>query len=274
MAPVVVQPIGTGEALEVELSPAASVAELKTTLEAKSGILAAAQRLVVRGRVLGDDECVETATKANGRIFLAVASAALAPAAEARAHHGGSVGSTASASDTTVEVFARTVDSDAEVRVSACMDKEIIELKCEILRHLHHVAPLADVERCSFIFDGHLLESDELLRDVGVDSGARIVVVPPRPDPPTRGRCTWRGALRCARRGAGAARSLPRATWFWLGRTWHDPWSLVRPDAEVRRGQRIHGLGLHPRLVRYGPGQNPRGEDLTLLFSQGIVGGG
>lgn len=293
MAPVVVHPIGAADdALEVDVpDPAATVADLKVAIEAKAGINVALQRLVVRGRVLDNSESLTTVLPhggGGGRIFLATSAPKRAKAdstpaeADLACIQGGSSGSRCTAtSGSAFEVIVRTIDSEAEIRVCARPGAPCIELKREILCRLQHIAELKDAELCCFIHDGRMLESEVRLQDAGVSEGACIVVVPPRPSPAPRCRCSWRGFSQCAKRvyygGFGALCGFPKALWFWLRSTWHDPWSLVRPVDRLqdgaRRGPRIHSFNLHPRLLRYGPGQNPHGEDLTLLFSQGMLGG-
>eukprot|EP00435_Cladocopium_sp_Y103_P037673 s2727_g10.t1 len=56
---------------------------------------------------------------------------------------------------------------------------------------------------------------------------------------------------------------LPRLVLAYLLDAWYDPWSLVRPRATGNEapGRRIRGLGITPQMVRYAPGQNPRGEE-------------
>merc|ERR1719401_394559 len=193
---------------------------------------------------------------------------------------GGSSCSRTVADSSSYQVFVRTVDSDSEVSICARHDEPTMVLKCEILRRLPHIAAIADVDRCAFIFDGRLLESDASLEEQGAGVGSKIVVVPPRAMRNSARRCSCKGLLLCARRTSsssiGVARNLPKTLWQFLHRTWCDPWSLVRPPDmdKLPRGRRVQTLNFNERAYRYVPGQNPRGEDFTLLFSQGLIGGG
>mmetsp|Transcript_38314 Transcript_38314/g.105525 ORF Transcript_38314/g.105525 Transcript_38314/m.105525 type:complete len:314 (+) Transcript_38314:56-997(+) len=313
MAPIVVQPVGGSRAtMEIELlPPTAIVADLKSAIAARIGAKPALQRLVARGRVLTDSECLGDAGIAEGgRVFLAIArqedvvgdalgdDGATNDAPEddivsANAvDYGLDLGATPTRPETTrkvvdvggFEVMVRAMDSEEDVRVFAQLSAPVIEFKREALRRLHSPVNVQDAEMYKFVCGGRLLGTEGNVSDLGLFVGVRVVVVPPRPlpaQPPCR---RWRRLLdigavvewACA--FAHAAIGMPRAILQWLFTTWHDPWSLVRPSLQDNtgqgRGRRIQTLDFRSRSLRYGPGQNPNGEDLTMLLSQGLVGGG
>lgn len=183
------------------------------------------------------------------------------------------------------EVVARAVDAEEEVRVFAHAEASLESFRVEVLHRLQRPSAQQEHRSYRFVCDGQLLGDEGRVSECQLRDGSRIIVVPPqcvvvRPSGAGRG---WSGACRpsvCLRRLRAIGRSLlnfPGALLRCLLEAWRDPWSLVRPpDREEGqgRGRRIHGFRINARSLRYGPGQNPRGEDLTMLFTQGLVGGG
>eukprot|EP00927_Polykrikos_kofoidii_P043546 TRINITY_DN37619_c0_g1_i1.p1 TRINITY_DN37619_c0_g1~~TRINITY_DN37619_c0_g1_i1.p1 ORF type:complete len:320 (-),score=53.86 TRINITY_DN37619_c0_g1_i1:57-1016(-) len=177
------------------------------------------------------------------------------------------------------------------VRVCTRPAATLLEFKRDALLRLRCAGQLEDVQSYCFVADGQLLRSDGLVDGSGLHAGSRVVVVPPRRAfgeffgrcrrRKCLGRLGARSLLAEAARAAVAicvtARSLPAAVAWWFAATWQDPWRLARPSERLSAGRptrRIRtDLTLHPRTLRYGPGQNPHGEDLTMLFTQGILGG-
>lgn len=298
MASIVVQPVDAAcAAMEISsLGPTACVIDLKEVILTRTGAPHALQRLVFRGRILLDSENLEAAGIAGGgRVFLALLSrpgTAMAAEGEVdglRRNPHNDIDNAESDADTFVEIFVRPVDSEEEVRVLARPSALALDFKRAALQRLCWPASPEDVDCCRFVCNGQLLTSDDPLAELGVCAGAHVVVVPPRAP----------GSVARSRRGCCQCRSLrlsdlllclhqlrlylyfvwklPKYMWCWLLTTWYDPWSLVRPSIseEERRGRRIQTLGFHQhRNLRFAPGQNPHGEDLTMLFSQGILGGG
>eukprot|EP00434_Breviolum_minutum_P007054 symbB.v1.2.006224.t1/scaffold340.1/size245066/10 len=120
----------------------------------------------------------------------------------------------------------------------------------------------------------------DTLRDLELEDGDTVVVVPPKVSIPARrataayGWIAWalKGVCHCFLLLLRFIWVLPRAILTCLLDAWYDPWSLVRPASSEVPGRRIRTLGFTPQMVRYAPGQNPRGEDLTVLLSQGLLG--
>ena len=158
-----------------------------------------------------------------------------------------------------VEVRLRSLEG-RELRLSTSRDREAVDFKREVLQLLG----LVDGQ---LVAQGRLIASGRLtLRPEEL-----IVVVPPRVGRARRAwRCLGRG-LRTLLALLLALLRLPQLLLSWLLEAWHDPWSLVRPPERLSPGH-VHRLGLNPAMIRYAPGQNPRGEDLTALLSQGLLG--
>jgi len=278
--------------------PAATVAEVKALIAARTGAAAGDQRLVAHGRVLLDEEDLAAAGLASGgRVFLALApppataggAAVPEPPGDDAAQRAEADGASSDDVDSDsggcgFEVIARAVGVEGEVCVPAHPGMSLAELKEKVVAQLPDPGGAPGGGPTNFVCDGRLLGDSGCLADCGVCDGARIVVVYPAAAA-RRGR-TWLAAprpLACLRRArAGSAHALsfafalPGATLRWLLGVWRDPWSLARPPERGEgqgRGRRIHGFRFHPRALRYGPGQNPHGEDLTVLFSQGLLGG-
>jgi len=307
MAPLLVQPVDASRAPLVLATPvaAATVIELKQLLAERLGTPPVAQRLVARGRVLCDEESLEDAgLAAGGRVFLAVASAlrttsagavvedsfgadvAAEPAAAAEPAEAESEASDQPADRAGFEVLVCRVDDGEELRVFARPTAPTTEFKREALHRLRCPTVSAEeLERWSFVCGGRLLSSSgPLEEEPGIRPGARVVVVPPRSPAKLqisgcrmccrRRSCSLSTFIWLLRNSIGILVTLPRKVLSLLAATWNDPWILVRPNGEEHRGRRIQTLRLHPRALVYGPGQNPHGEDLTILFSQGLVGMG
>lgn len=251
-------------------------------------IAPASQRLVLRGRILDDGEILETLSLESGtgaypaqfRLFLAVSKSGSASSANTGVSSSSmGAGNPVPASVTSpqtqevslqqrndhgFEVLVRWVDADEDKRVYVAGGSSIIDFKREALLRLQACPDFAD--SCVFVFDGRMLASDISMQESGLEAGAHIIVVPPRIRA-SRGKCcnpkyflVW-------------LRSWLTALWLFAVSCWHDPWTLVRPrgEEEIRRRNRIRLLQVNARNLRYAPGNNPNGEDFTLLFSQGLL---
>ena len=159
-----------------------------------------------------------------------------------------------------VEVRVRTLEGQ-ELRVSTSRERKAVDFKRQVLQQLGLLEAQL-VANGRLIGEGRLtLKADDL-----------VVVVPPRASRLCR---AWRfmsRVLRALRAMLMALLQVPGVLLSWLLQGWHDPWSLVRPRRETPSPGHVHRLGLNPQMIRYAPGQNPRGEDLTALLSQGLVG--
>lgn len=300
MAPILVQAVSGAHGLLqlAPLQPGSVVSDLKDAIAARLGIAPELQRLVARGRVLLDPEDLEAVGLATGgRVFLALVKNIARDAVHASAP---------TASDNTIvpvdganlapeaevpqfdafEVIVRAVDAQSEVLVMVDPDASVTEFKGEALRRLLVLGQCctADVQRYNFVCDGRLLGDHGRMREQTMSAGSRVVVVPRqqvlrRPSRRSCGYCIYY-PLACMRRCQGGLvqlmLGLPFAALRWMADTWEDPWSLVRPnllDESQQHGRRIQTFRIHARAFRYGPGQNPHGEDLTVLLSQGLLGG-
>eukprot|EP00439_Symbiodinium_sp_Y106_P081022 s492_g19.t3 len=262
-----VHPINASEPLEIKTLPGSTVADLKEGLRARTGIRVSAQRLVAGGRLLQEDALVESLT---GRIFLAQTSDAANSTQDA-------AGSVPAPDASEMKLLIRAVWSDGR------QEDRTVEVKAQLAASDFKQKVLASLGedfsaggRCSFVFAGQLLSSEGTLEDQGFEEGDTIVVVAPRV-PATCLQCFWLRMvwlLRGLRAFALGLWMLPWTLGTGLRTAWYDPWSIVRPSVpeEARRGPRIRTLGFTPQMARYGPGQNPRGEDLTMVLTQGLVG--
>lgn len=215
------------------------------------------QRLVLRGKLLEDDVDVSSI---DGRIFLARRTT-------------GRRGETEE-----VQLTVKMVDgvSHPGIRINSSLDRLARDFQQEVLLQMNLPLELG----YKFVTKGRLISESETLRDLELADGDTVVVVPPRANPPR--------AANAAKRITGLFKGLwqwllllfrflwllPRIVLAYLLDAWYDPWSLVRPRATGNEtpGRRIRGVGITPQMVRYAPGQNPRGEDLTALLSQGLLG--
>ncbi|CAE8612575.1 unnamed protein product [Polarella glacialis] len=299
-----VQPVGpSAETLEIEVPDyaSASVADLKAAIASCTGAAAAVQRLVSRGRVLEDSELLADAgISAEGRVFLALSAAKLSKTEdnaekdeEGSSYAGGSSSSSAlvrrgpGLEPEELELLVRTVDGKegATIRVAANSLAPASEFKLQALRQLQCSTRMADTSRYSFVTAGRLMSSEASLGELGVRSGDLIVVVPPRASAAVRAlraaQRRWRSFSRGLRHLVTAVAFLlwgfPCYLWRCLCDAWRDPWSLARPSRQLpegQRGRRIQTIGWNPQMQRYAPGQNPNGEDLTALLTQGLLGVG
>lgn len=301
MAPIVVQAVSGAPTFSLELSAAeTTVGDLKVRI-AELGVQMARQRLVARGRILLDDETLGSVGLASGgRVFLAILPERPLEENEVGAAHVGEPPN-AAVPDTTpdrdavmlesseaprgFEVVVRAVDGEGEARVFTLSSSSVAAFKREVLTRLGTtIESEADLHGYSFVYDGKLIQDDaDSVADCGLGPDARIVVVPPHVRAamrqPQRLSCRQLpgACLRRSRRVIAAIASFPVAFLAWLTVTWEDPWSLVRPNVAVEDrpgGRRHHMFRVNPRVVRYGPGQNPHGEDLTALLTQALLGGG
>lgn len=276
---------------QLELDPrrlqGPGVADLKSAIAESTGIEAERQRLVARGRVLLDCENLDAVGLASGgRVFLALlppppsADEMLAepPEAEPLAELAGAEEPMQRGG---FHVVVRALDADSELRVFTTPQGTVEQLKRDILIRLGHSpsVELQEVCRWNFVCDGQLLGHEGSVADHGLQPDARVIVVPPLDKTSRSSRWPKWHQLPgvCARRTMRSVRSLaglPAAILQWLAGVWMDPWSLVRPTLNEGqgRGRRVHLLRMHPRTLRYAPGQNPHGEDLTMLLSQGLLG--
>ncbi|CAE7464727.1 unnamed protein product [Symbiodinium sp. CCMP2592] len=256
-----VHPINASEPLEIETLPGSTVADLKEGLQARTGIQVSAQRLVAGGRLLQEDARVESLT---GRIFLAQTSDAANSSQDA-------AGSVPAPEGAEMKLLIRAVWSDGR------QEDRTVEVKSQLAASDFKQKVLASLGedfsaggRCSFVFAGQLLSSEGTLEDQGFEEGDTIVVVAPRV-PATCLQCLWLRVvwlLSGLRAFALGLWTLPWTLGTGLRNAWYDPWSIVRPSVpeEARRGPRIRTLGFTPQMARYGPGQNPRGEDRCWHF--------
>lgn len=299
---IIVQPVGScGEALQIEVTPQLStVADLKAVISSQTGATISSQRLVALGRVLRDAELLESLiahapTGVSLKIFLAVRSIRIACGQEQERGPEGqtdnfvSGGSSSSKSSSLVQaeniqLLVRMVDwqGGETVQMSFSPSMEAAFFMHEVLRELQNQELVLAGEPCRyrFVSTGKILRPEGTISDAGLKSGDVVVVVPPKASLALR---IWRKLMtfiRCAVSSCILLLSLllrfPTLVFEYLCNAWQDPWSLVRParSAEVINGPRIRTLGWTPAMFRYAPGQNPNGEDLTCLFSQGLLGGG
>ncbi|CAE7399309.1 U2AF35B [Symbiodinium natans] len=259
-----VQPVNASEPLEIETPAGSTVADLKLGIEARTGIKASLQRLVAAGRLLQEDALLDSLA---GRIFLAQTTGAAAAESP--------VAPTAETSEIKLLIRAvwsdgrqeeRTVDAPKQLPVSRFKEKVLASLDKEF----------SEEGRCNFVFAGRLLDSEGTLEDQSFEEGDTVVVVAPQ----ARVSCLRRLRRRVVwllLRLRAFVRSLWALPWVLasgLRTAWYDPWSIVRPSVpeEGRRGPRIRTLGFTAQMARYGPGQNPHGEDLTMVLTQGLLG--
>lgn len=299
---IIVQPVGScGKALQIEVTPLLStVADLKAVISSQTGATISSQRLVALGRVLRDAELLESIiahapTGVSLKIFLAVRSTHVAGDQEERGGSkgqtgnfvsGGSSPSTSSslAQPESIQLLVRMVDwqEGETVPMSFSPSMQTVFVMDEVLRELQKQKLVFAGESCAyrFVSTGKILRPEGCISDAGLVSGAVVVVVPPKASSALR---IWRKLITCTRCAFSLCILLvlqllrfPTLTLEFLRNALQDPWSLVRPTRaiEVTNGPRIRTLGWTPAMFRYAPGQNPNGEDLTCLFSQGLLGGG
>lgn len=301
MAPLTVQPVSGGQVFDLDpLEVGTDVSDLKEAIGRQTGVAACRQRVVARGRILDNGETLSTLGLASGgRVFLALlpdhlATEDVVPRAAAELEPCVADDDTVTATPSTTgsapaaasgfEVIARAVDAECEVTVFTLSSSSIAAFKREALSRLGHLVDAEDeVRGYSFVCDGKLLQDDTAtVADCGIGPETRVIVVPPhvraamRPAPRLSCRQLPGVCLRRSRQIGGFVVAFPSAFLAWFAATWEDPWSLVRPNVSVEDrpgGRRHHMFRVHHRAVRYGPGQNPHGEDLTVLLTQGLLGG-
>ncbi|CAK9061287.1 Uncharacterized protein SCF082_LOCUS32124 [Durusdinium trenchii] len=255
MPTILVQPIASST-VEVDLSEDATVADLKSALAQKTGIDIEEQRLVTRGKLLEDSTLIHLV---DGRIFLAR----------------GSLSKKGDGDE--IELTVKMVGATGTWQLRLQADSSTTDFKNQVLLQLN--LPTAELGRYHFVTNG------QLMGDVGklsglLKDGDNVVVVPPRvPAHLRRIKAIYHWMAWLLRRLGAVLFMFCRFAWILPGTVlrytldaWYDPWSLVRPRGEEVRGRHLRGLGVTPQMLRYAPGQNPHGEDLTALLSQGLLG--
>ncbi|CAJ1385611.1 unnamed protein product [Effrenium voratum] len=253
-----VQPIAASLPVEVEVA-GGTIADLKAALANKTGVKEDEQRLVTRGRLLEDSTLLESV---DGRIFLARASCVSFEPVEPKDE---------------IQLRLKTIGGmQNELRLTVKRSLPAREFKQQALLRLGKPAEIG----YKFVASGQLMSSEATLAELGLQDGDVVVVVAPRAPFHVRvarqvrfAICWLLGGLWSLLKAVVCALGvLPGTMLRWLINAWYDPWSLVRPTSPEVRGRRIQTLGFSPQMLRYAPGQNPRGEDLTVLLSQGLIG--
>ena len=275
-----VQSLESRETFEVEADDSDSVLDLMARIETHSGVKASLQRLVLRGRLLPETEGVSTVAGSTIILIGTASREQHVTEVDTSDYACNAIGNEETSGEG-FHVLVRCVDSQSHLNVRVAPETTTDELKKSVLSQLlkRHCVE-TEIQRYSFIFNGRVLAVGETLCEAEVTSGAMIVVI--APDAVRRRSAYPCSDLRhcCAHVVACLlgcllwSRRLPGMVVTWVVALWNDPWSFARPRGPEPASRRpvVRLLEVPRRAHQYAPGNNPHGEDLTLILSQGLVG--